>query len=57
MKRPPEVSLNIRAECYVYPSEDSAKVIKAVKNVLNNCAPELTKTRYWLYQKMQNLWA
>ncbi len=45
MKRPPDVSLNIRAECYVYPSEDSAKVIKAVKNVLDNCAPELTNNK------------
>ena len=45
MKRPPKVSLNIRAETYVYPSEDSAKVIKAVKNVLNNCIPELANNK------------
>jgi hypothetical protein len=45
LKRPPEVSLNIRAECHVYPSEDSSKVIKAVTNMLNNCTAELANNK------------
>ncbi len=45
MKRAPDVSVKIRAECHVYPSEDSAKVIKAVENILNNCIPKLTDSK------------
>ncbi len=45
MKRAPDVPLDIRAECYVYPSEDSVKVIKAVKNILNNCNPTVTNSK------------
>jgi predicted RNA binding protein with dsRBD fold (UPF0201 family) len=45
LKKAPEVSVQIRAECHVYPSEDSAKVIRAVANVINNCAPKLTDSK------------
>ena len=45
MKKAPDVSLDIRAECNVYPSEDSDKVIKAVKNILNNCTATLTDSK------------
>lgn len=45
MKKAPDVSLNIRAECYVYPSEDPAKVMQAVKNVLNNCSPAISDSK------------
>lgn len=45
MKRAPDVPLDISAECYVYPSEDSVKVIKAVKNILDNCNPTVTNSK------------
>ncbi|MEM2760160.1 MAG: RNA-binding domain-containing protein [Nitrososphaerales archaeon] len=45
MRRAPDVSLDIRAECHVYPSEDVEKVIRAVKNVLTNCTPEFTDNK------------
>lgn len=45
MKRPPEILSEIRAECKVYPSEDSAKVIRAVKNVLSNCTPDIVDSK------------
>ncbi|MFQ5941166.1 MAG: RNA-binding domain-containing protein [Nitrososphaerales archaeon] len=45
MKKAPDIELDIRAECRVYPSEDSAKVIVAVKNILSNCVTELTDSK------------
>lgn len=39
MKRPPNISATIRAECDLYPSEDSEKVMRAVKNVVRNSEP------------------
>jgi len=45
LKAVPDISLDIRVECQVYPSEDPAKVIRAVKNVISNCSPELIDSR------------
>ena len=42
MKEVPDLAVDIKVECQVYPSEDPAKVIRAVKNVISNCSPELT---------------
>ena len=41
MKEVPDIAVDIRVECQVYPSEDPAKVIRAIKNVVSNCSPEL----------------
>ncbi len=45
MKQVPDFALDIRIECQVYPSEDPAKVVRAVKNVVSNCSPELLDGR------------
>ncbi len=45
MKRAPDVPVEVRVECRVYPSEDPDKVINAVKNVISNCTPELRNSR------------
>lgn len=45
MKGVPEVPVEIRVECDVYPSEDPAKVVRAAKNVIGNCSPELIDGR------------
>ena len=45
MKEVPNIALDIRVECQVYPSEDSAKVLRAVKNVVSNCSPEIADGR------------
>lgn len=45
MKEVPSVALDIRVECQVNPSEDSAKVLRAVKNVVSNCSPEVADGR------------
>ena len=45
MKEVPSVVLDIRVECQVNPSEDSAKVLRAVKNVVSNCSPEVADGR------------
>lgn len=41
MRGTPDLAVDIRVECQVYPSEDPAKVVRAVKNVISNCSPEL----------------
>jgi len=41
LKEVPDIAVDIRVECQVYPSEDPAKVIRAIKNVVSNCSPEL----------------
>jgi len=41
----PDVAADIRVECQVYPSEDPVKVVRAVKNVISNCSPELVNGR------------
>lgn len=51
MKRPPDIPLTIRAACNVCPSEDPAKVVKAVGNVLNNCVPELIDDKVQVFSK------
>ena len=45
MKEVPDIAVDIRIECQVYPSEDPAKVLRAVKNVISNCSPELADSR------------
>jgi len=45
LKKAPDVSVDIRVECLVYPSEDPSKVVRAIKNVISNCAPELADSR------------
>lgn len=45
MKEVPDIAVDIRIECQVYPSEDPAKVVRAVKNVISNCSPELVDSR------------
>lgn len=45
MKQVPELDVEIRAECRVHASEDPQKVIRAVKNVISNCAPEHIDSR------------
>lgn len=45
MKGVPDIAVDIRIECQVYPSEDPAKVVRAVKNVISNCSPELVDSR------------
>jgi predicted RNA binding protein with dsRBD fold (UPF0201 family) len=45
LKEVPSVALDIRVECQVNPSEDSAKVLRAVKNVVSNCSPEVADGR------------
>jgi predicted RNA binding protein with dsRBD fold (UPF0201 family) len=41
----PSVALDVRVECQVNPSEDPAKVLRAVKNVVSNCTPEVANGR------------
>ncbi len=41
MKGVPDISVDIRVECQVNPSEDPAKVARSVKNVISNSSPEL----------------
>ncbi len=41
MKGVPDISVDIRVECQVNPSEDPAKVARSVKNVISNTSPEL----------------
>jgi hypothetical protein len=36
----PDIPVQIRVECDVYPSEDPEKVGRAVRNVVSNCTPE-----------------
>ena len=45
MKGVPDIAVDIRVECQVCPSEDPAKVVRAVKNVIGNCSPELVESR------------
>ncbi|MGH9878919.1 MAG: RNA-binding domain-containing protein, partial [Nitrososphaerales archaeon] len=45
MKEVPNVALDVRLECQVNPSEDPAKVLRAVKNVVSNCSPEVADGR------------
>jgi len=45
LKEVPDIAVDIRIECQVYPSEDPAKVVRAVKNVISNCSPELVDSR------------
>jgi predicted RNA binding protein with dsRBD fold (UPF0201 family) len=45
LKGVPDITLDIRIECEVYPSEDPEKVIKAVRNVTSNCSPELIDSK------------
>ena len=52
MSKAPNVSLDIRVECYVYLSENSVKVIKAVKNILNNCTVTLTDSKILAISKI-----
>ncbi len=42
MKGVPDIAVDIRVECQVNPSEDPAKVVRSVKNVISNSSPELT---------------
>ena len=51
MKGVPDISVDIRVECQVYPSEDPTKVIRAVKNVISNCSPELIDSRIRIVTK------
>ena len=52
MSKAPNVSLDIRVECDVYLSENSVKVIKAVKNILNNCTVTLTDSKILAISKI-----
>ena len=45
MKEVPDVALDIRVDCQVYPSEDPTKVLRAVKNVVSNSSPEVADER------------
>ena len=51
MKGVPDIAVDIRIECQVYPSEDPAKVVRAVKNVISNCSPELVDSRVRIVTK------
>jgi len=41
LKGVPDVAVDIRVECQVHLSEDPAKVVRSVKNVISNASPEL----------------
>ncbi len=45
MKGAPDLPAEIRVQCQVYPSEDPSKVLRAVKNVISSCSPELQDGR------------
>jgi len=51
LKGVPDIAVDIRIECQVYPSEDPAKVVRAVKNVISNCSPELVDSRVRIVTK------
>ncbi len=55
MKQAPDFVADIRIECQVYPSEDPAKVLRAVKNVVSNCSPEVADGRIRIASKNPEL--
>lgn len=51
MKEAPDTPVDIRIECQVHHSEDPSKVVRAVKNVINNCSPEPLNGRIQVLSK------